>query len=94
MLDQDRISERAHAIGERAGKSDGAFDEHREFVHYDGLIAANDDGGLTKTARSLTTLDGGLQVETVKVDWATSEGRGAFHSAPTRIGHPVNRLKP
>ena len=28
MLDQDRVSERAHAIWESAGKPDGVHDEH------------------------------------------------------------------
>ena len=45
MLDQDRVSERAHAIWESAGKPDGAHDEHwqqacREMEAEDGEATA------------------------------------------------------
>ena len=76
------------------GSSGIGYELAKQFVQngYDVLIAANDDGHLAQAARSLAASDGGSQVETVKVDLATSEGREALYSALTRIGRPVDAL--
>ena len=66
----------------------------KQFVQngYDVLISAADDAHLAEAARTLPAADCGSQVETVKADLATFEGREALHSALIRTGRPVDAL--
>ena len=88
-------SDQAKPFAIVTGGSNGiGYELAKQFLQngYDVLIAAEDDGHLAQAARSLAASDGGSQVETVKVDLATSEGREALYSAITRIGRPVDAL--
>ena len=77
------------------GGSNGiGYELAKQFIHngYDVLIAAEDDAHLSEAGRTLSASCRGSQVETVKVDLATSEGREALQGAITRIGRPIDAL--